>query len=184
MDAIVGALITAVVGGPLLYLLGHRRLRYERLYEKRAEVIARPSELLYLMQRGMTSWSSPFQSGDADRDEQRRIASEALDNLILYFYSNEVWLDRDTCDKVSSLIETAYMAGWDYSDNLNERGHPRDVDGRDASIRLMNEIPALRTEMEAEFRAILYPPPWYDLPLRLLERLPRRQERVPDEPDV
>jgi hypothetical protein len=72
------------------------------------------------------------------------------------------------------VFETAYMTAWDYADNLNERGYPRDKEGRDASMKLMRDPPVLRRELEDEFRAILYPPPWYDAPLRILERIPAR----------
>jgi hypothetical protein len=108
MDAVVAALITAVVGGPIVYLLGNRRLRYERLYERRAEVIARLSELLFLMQRGFVSWTNPFQSADADRDQQRREASQAFHDLVIYYGSNSVWLDQRTCEKIEAFMETAW----------------------------------------------------------------------------
>ena len=60
-------------------------------------------------------------------------------------------------------------------DNLNERVHPQNKEGRDASIRLYRELPVLRRTLEREFRAILYPPPWYDAPLRMLDWLQGRR---------
>jgi hypothetical protein len=157
MDAVVAALITAVVGGPLVYLLGNRRLRYERLYERRAEVIAKLSELLFEMQRSLLQWTSPFQSSNADRDEQRRKAGEALDELIAYYRSSSVWLEPRTCEKIESFLNTTQDAVYKYLDELNERGHPQNKAGRDASLQLQSELPALRKELEGAFRAILYP---------------------------
>jgi hypothetical protein len=154
-----------------VYLVGNRRLRHERLYERRAQVIAKLSELLYLMQRGLVSWASPFQLQDVDRDEQRKAANEAFFELVIYYNSNAVWLDPQTCENIDSVTETAWTTAWDYMDNLNERGHPQNKEGRDASIRLYRELPVLRRTLEREFRAILYPPPWYDAPLRMLDRL-------------
>lgn len=178
MNAVTAALITVIVGGPIAYFLGNRRLRYERLYERRAEVIAQLSEHLFLMQRSLLVWTNPFQSSDVDRDEQRREASEAFNNLIAYFRSNSIWLDRRTCDKIESLISTAHDAAYTYADELNERGYPRDKVGRDASLRLRSELGALRGELEDEFRAILYPAPWYDAPLRFLERMQARNRKA------
>jgi hypothetical protein len=174
MDATVGAVIIAVVGGPLVYLLGNRRLRYERLYERRAEVIAKLTEHLYLMQRGLVSWTYFFQPEDVDRDEQRKAANDAFFELVIYYNSNAVWLDPQTCENIDSVIETAWTTASDYMDNLNERGHPRNKEGLDASVRLYRELPVLRRNLEMEFRAILYPPPWYDAPLRLFERVTHR----------
>jgi hypothetical protein len=181
MDAVVAALITVIVGGPIAYFLGNRRLRYERLYERRAEVIAQLSEHLYLMQRSLMIWTNPFQSSNVDRDEQRRKASEAFDNLLAYYHSNSIWLDRRTCDKMDSLISTAYEAAYTYADELNERGYPQNKVGRDASLRLRSELSALREELEEEFRAILYPAPWYDAPLRFLGRIPTQKRKPGDD---
>lgn len=174
---VVGAVL-GVAGG---YVLGHRRLRYERLYEKRAGVIAQLSEHLFLVQRGFGSWAKPFQTMGVNRDEQRKAASDAFDELVVYYHSNSVWLPRRICEKIESVMETTYDAAWDYVDNLDDRGYPRDKEGRDASKKLWRDLPVLRQELEEEFRTILYPPPWYDLPLRLLERVPSRK-REPNEP--
>jgi hypothetical protein len=171
MGEIVVALITVVVGGLGGYLLGYRRVRYERLYERRAEVIARLSELLFHMQRGFSTWASPFQSAEVDREEQRKAASDAFQDLVTYYHSNSVWLDLQTCEKIESVMETAWAAAWEYVDELNERGYTHSQAGRDASKKLYRDLPVLRRELEHEFRAILYPPPWYDAPLRLLEWL-------------
>ena len=44
----------------------------------------------------------------------------------------------------------------------------------------MRETQPLRRELIDEFRAILYPPPWYDAPLQFLERIQARN-RKPDD---
>lgn len=177
MDAIVAALITTVVGGPIFYALGTRQRRLEGLHERRAEVIARMSELLFLMQRGFASWANPFQYAGVDRDEQRKTASEAFHELVTYYHSNSVWLDSQTCEKIESVMETAWMAAWDYVDNTNERGYAHGQEGREASRKLYRELPVLRKELEDQFRTILYPPPWYDAPLQLLERIQVRNRQ-------
>lgn len=184
MDAVVAALITAVIGGPIFYALGTRQRRLEGLYERRAQVIARLSELLFLMQRGFSTWANPFQSADVDRDQQRRKASEAFQDLVTYYHSNSVWLDPATCAKIESVMESAWTAALDYTDEMNKRGYPKNKAGRDASIKLTYELPVLRRNLEDQFRAILYPPPWYDAPLRFLERIqPRNRQTSESGPD-
>ena len=163
-----------------MYILGTRRTRFEGLYERRAEVIAKLSELLFLMQRGFATWAQPFQYVGVDRDEQRREASEAFHELVTYYNSNSVWLDPQTCEKIESVIETAWTAAWDYADELDERGYPKNKAGRDASKKLYRDLPALRRDLEDEFRAILYPAPWYDAPLRFLEGVQPRNRKTPE----
>src|SRR5215207_3586020 len=108
MGAAVGAVITVFVGGWIGYVLGNRRLRFERLYERRAEVIARLYELRFLMQRGFLEWTSPFQVADVDRDTQRKKADEAFHELVSYYRSNSIWLDLKTCQKIESFLEIAW----------------------------------------------------------------------------
>lgn len=130
------------------------------------------------MQRGFSTWANPFQSADVDRDEQRKAASDAFQELVLYYHSKSVWLTPQTCEKIESVMETVWTAAWDYADELNERGYPQNEVGREASKELWRDLPALRRELEDEFRAILYPPPWYDALLRFLERIQIRDRQT------
>jgi hypothetical protein len=174
MDAIVAAVVTAVLGGFGGYLWGNRRLRHERLYDRRADVLSRLGELLYEVQRGFVTFTKPFQSSEVDRKEQMEEANRAFFELIHHFYSNEMWLDPETCLKVEKFTEFAYLKVGEYVDDLDERGYPQTPEGRALGREIMREIQPLRRELIAEFRAIVYPPPWYEPPLRILERLERR----------
>ncbi len=198
------ALITAVaaligvLGG---YMLGNRRLRYERLYEQRALVIAKLSELLFTLQSDLidrsspnqlwqtdrfvidsdlTDWSSPFHVEQLDRDEQQKNVAAVWRELAVYYRSNAVWLDPATCDRIDSFLKTAIELAWVYEDSLNESGHPRSAEARDAALRLIDTIPPLRRKLEDQFRTILYPPPWYDVPLRFLSWLHVKNRKSTD----
>jgi hypothetical protein len=81
MDAVVAAIVSAVLDGLVVYILENRQLRHERLFERRAEVIAKLSELLLLMQSHLIDWSSPFQSSASNRDEQACRAAAAWEEL-------------------------------------------------------------------------------------------------------
>lgn len=184
---LLGPLLAAVAGGLVVYALGTRQRRLEGLYERRAVVIARLSELLFLMQRGFSTWANPFQYAGVDRDQQRKEASDAFHELVTYYQSNSVWLEPQTCEKIESVMETAWSAAWDYVDNMNDRGYAHGQEGRDASRKLYRDLPVLRKDLEREFRAILYPTPWWEYPIRALERLQARNRKpddtVPDPPE-
>ncbi len=177
MDAVVASLVSAVLGGLVVYVLDNRQLRHERLFERRAEVIAKLSEKLYAMQFGFTVFANPFQRGDVDRKEQMQDANRAFDELRHYYFSNAIWLDPESCEKIESFLEMAYTTMGGYVDDLNERGYPQTAEGRAAGSRILREIQPLRRELEVEFRAILYPPPWYEAPLQFLERLQNRNRK-------
>jgi hypothetical protein len=176
MDALV-PLVVAVVGGIGGYVLGNRRLKYEHLHERRAGVIARLCELLATVQHGVLGFTDPFQSGGADREAQAREAQRSFIELVDYYRANEVWLDPDTCKKIESFLTNVHLPLGEYFDDLDERGYPKTSEGRSAATRIIQETQPLRRELIDEFRAILYPSPWYDAPLRLLARLPRRNRK-------
>jgi hypothetical protein len=168
MDAVVAAIVAALLSGLSGYLWGNRRLKHERLYERRAEVLSRLGELLYEVQRGFVTFTSPFQAGEADRKEQMEEANWAFFGLVRYFYSNEMWLEEDTCLKIEKFTQFAYVKMGEYVDDLDERGHPTSEEGREIGTRIMSEILPLRRELITEFRAIVYPAPFYDSALRSL----------------
>jgi hypothetical protein len=183
MDAVLAAIVTVVVGGLGGYLLGNRRMRYERLYAQRAEVLSTLGSLLYKVQRGFVTFTSLLQSGDPDRKEQLEEANRAFFELVHYFYSNEMWLEEDTCLKIEKFTQFAYLKMGEYVDDLNERGYPQSAEGREIGNRIMSEIQPLRRELINEFRRILYPAPWYEPLLKTPTRVERQGRREGDTPD-
>src|SRR5215212_11193892 len=107
MDAAVTVLV-AVVGVLGGYILGNWRLKYEHLHERRAEAIAELSKLLAAVQRGVVGYTFPLQPRDADRREQRAQALQVFQELVDCYQSNEVWLARDTSQKVEAFIDKVY----------------------------------------------------------------------------
>jgi hypothetical protein len=49
----------------------------------------------------------------------------------------------------------------DYVDDLDERGYPQTKEGWELGTRIFRETQPLRRKLLEEFRAILYPPPWW-----------------------
>jgi hypothetical protein len=185
MNVVIASLISAVLGGLVVHILESRRVRHERLFDRRAEVIAKLSEKLYAMQVGFSSFVHPYQRGDVDRKKQLQDANQAFDELRQYYFSNEIWLDPGSCAKIESFMEMAYTTLGDYVDDLNERGYPQTAEGRAAGSRISAELQPLRRKLEADFRAILYPQLWYQPLLQLLQPVQNRKtsESVADRLD-
>jgi len=176
MDAVVTVLV-AVVGVLGGYIFGNWRLKYEHLHERRAEAIAALSRLLAAVQDSVVGFAHYLQPHDVDRRAQAKQAQLAVSELVGCFRSNEVWLEPDTCRKIEAFVDKVYLPLGDYMDTLDERGYPigeQGKRGRDLGLLILRETQPLRRELIDEFRAILYPPRWYEAPLRLLERVERR----------
>jgi hypothetical protein len=183
MDAVVAAVVAALLSGFSAYLWGNRRLRYERLYVQRAEVLSRLGELLYGVQRGFVTFTSFYQSGDPDRKEQMEEANRAFFELVHYFYSNEMWLEEDTCLMIEKFTQFAYLKMGEYVDDLDERGYPTSAEGRALGNRIMSEIQPLRRELINEFRAIVYPAPFYESALASLGLKTKKSSELSERSD-
>jgi hypothetical protein len=161
--------------------VGNRRLKYEKLHEHRAKVIAELSEKLYAVQRGVVGFANFATFSDVgveetyvtveERDEQYKAANEALAEFAVYFHGNEVWLAPDACEKIEVFLSKVWQPLEDYTERLDERGVPPDAETVVFGQQIVLETIPLRVELIAEFREILYPPPWYEAPLRWLEWL-------------
>jgi hypothetical protein len=116
MDAVaplLAAALTVVVGTLLGYIVGNRRLKYERILERRAEVIAEMTKMMASLQRSLDKMSRTGIDAE-ERHENRAQASQTLAELGEYFARNEVWLSRETCRKIEDLFFTLGMSLEDY----------------------------------------------------------------------
>jgi hypothetical protein len=75
---VVAPILAAVVGVLGWYIVGNRQLKYERLYQRRAEGIAELSRMLAAVQHGVVNFTSSFQRGDVNRDEQAKEAQPGV----------------------------------------------------------------------------------------------------------
>lgn len=102
-----------MLGALVVHILHNRQLRNERLFERRAEVIAKLSEKLYTMQYVFTAVANPNKQ-DGDPKQQIQDANRTFDDLRHYYFSNAIWLDSEDCEKVESFMEMAYATMGDY----------------------------------------------------------------------
>lgn len=161
---IIAALISGtvlLVSGLLAYHLGKRASRHERLEEKQAEVFARVSELLFEVELGYLTSTSPFGYEGEDRKAKIESAAKKHNELYGYYHSHSIWLDPATCGTIEKFLGEVFGMFNDYVDDLDERGYPGSAAGREVSSRVMKEVPALREELAGQFRVILHPRPWW-----------------------
>jgi hypothetical protein len=122
VDVICDLLVAAVVGlGG--YFLGYRRIRYERLYEQRALVIAELSRLFWQVRahaiQGTDIFSYPAHQ---DQVQLRNEAANALSDLLNYAYSNAIWLDPKTLQKLETFLQDITDVLTDFQSGLGDQG--------------------------------------------------------------
>jgi hypothetical protein len=80
-----------------------RHLRFSKLHERRAEVIAKTYELVTELHRAMLSYVNYAQTGATTDDERRKTATDAYNSLLKYFPPNAIFLPKVTAQKVDEL---------------------------------------------------------------------------------
>ncbi len=183
-NTLIAAVVTFVVGGPVAYYFGLQQSRRQRLEEKRAEVIAGLFRHFYLVQDAFFHWSTLSFAGATTREDiaerhadQGKAAIESLNDLKIYYYSNEPWLTPSTSARVEEDIKLAESIVNAHPADLKKLDFHWTDEGREASNRMRTELPVFMGSLLREFRTFLYPPPWYDAPLRFLAWLQSRNRK-------
>lgn len=193
VPAAVGALVGALVASLLAYFLGLRRSRYERLEEKRAEVIAELSRLLFEVQNKYVHWYLPSLRGGHTPAEVRGESAEkgatAIESLVAlehYYHSNVAWLDLGTADRIEGAISELDELTEEYGGPGTGNTYFQVTDkGVEIANRMRDRIPAIRDELIREFRDILYPYKWRArISPRRLRPGPRRDSPPPASSDA
>jgi len=166
-------LITLVVGLVLGYILRTRgdenQIRYARLYEKRATMLADLSERLYKLHRNLESWTSPLQHGGEEAMKEKRDAvAAAFNEFADCFYSNSLWLDEQSMSKGKALLEKIRRLIHEY-DKIPGTGFQHQREVREYLTQntdwinnwdiiheqATTEVGKMREEIEVEFKEIL-----------------------------
>jgi len=95
--------VATVLAVVLAYYFGRRQTEYQRLYERRAEVIAGLFERYARMDQRYQSL------GDATSQEEwdttTTLVAESFEQLRQYHFANSIWLSRSTSRRLSSFTE-------------------------------------------------------------------------------
>lgn len=109
ITATLTAIVTLVIGLMLGYFFRTRgdekQIRYTRLYEQRATILAGLSEKLYKLHNSLKLWTSPLQTGGEEEMKRKRgVVADAFNEFSDYYYSNSLWLDDETGGKIEAVI--------------------------------------------------------------------------------
>ncbi|MEJ5209763.1 hypothetical protein [Denitratimonas sp. CY0512] len=140
-------------------------VRFQRLHEKRAEVIGQLYSLLTEAYWKASTFASPMEwAGEPGKDEKYLDAHNSLVAFFQYFDKNRIYLPTtELCDSIDQLIQGIRKHITRFSMYLRHKDEnlPATVleKKHDAWMKawefMEQEVPAARSKLEAEFRAIL-----------------------------
>ena len=140
------------------------QVRFSRLHEKRANVIADLNGLVVEALWAAESLLAPMQwVGEPDQREKERVAMNKLVELYRYFDKHRIYLPTELCGVVDKLVADVRLhvikfgtyLTWDdntLQEHTRKEKHEVWMAGWDA---IKNQVPTVRKQLEDSFRALL-----------------------------
>jgi hypothetical protein len=158
---LLAASITGVVSltvGILAYLFGRiqkeHEVRYSRLYEKRAEVLASLYETLHELTRRFNIWRSFHRRRQIPRrDEQNEPIREILDQFYKVYREQDIWISRDTWTRLD-VVYRELDEKWQTAALPTEEQNAKEVERR-VEAWVNESLPNLVDGLRIEFQEIL-----------------------------
>jgi|SRR5215204_1643085 len=169
-DAVIGGVFLVIgllLGNFLQWRSTEQQVRYTGLHERRARVLERLYALLYETDLAFKRWVVPF-SG-YDKAQQMEEVAQRYNALVDYYYPHALWLEKETQERLKTLIETMKSVFEDFS-VLPQSGNPSHLRAwneppeedmpklrHEVNVRVLKEIPEQRAHLQDEFQMLLYP---------------------------
>ncbi len=123
---------------------------------KQAEVIAELFAGLERLHLALHHFVALIKPEEADMKELADLAWESYSELQAYYYEHAIWLERDICDAMNTVLGIVYDCFVDMTADVDEAGHPRDHEVMKGVLAQVNtEVPRARAELVRKFRAVL-----------------------------
>ena len=139
-----------------------RQVRFSKLHEKRAEVLAELYKLLVAATWQTTNFASPMEwVGEPDKKTLYVTAINAIAEYFRFFDQHRIWLPADLCaplEDFAKRLRTPTMGFGVYLkfEHPNESTEKEKFDAwNKAWDAVQTDIPKLRSAIEAQFRSLL-----------------------------
>ena len=140
------------------------QVRFSKLHEKRAVVIAELYEHVVVALREAESFLSPMEwAGEPNKKEKYREAINKLVDLYRFFDKHQIYLPNQLCANLEGLVKatrwnvTKFGVWVDYNDaSLSPQSVKEKLEAWDTAWdALQKEVKLARTALENEFRSLL-----------------------------
>ena len=137
------------------------QIRFSKLHEKRATVLAKLYKLLVEASWRASDFTSPVQFGDPDRKQQYVDARNGVAAYFRFFDQHRIWLPPELCDPLENFANQLRAPTIQLGVYL-QINHPTEKTLQEqqevwskAWATVSSDIPKLRSAIEAEFRRLL-----------------------------
>jgi len=154
----VTEVVVTVVGAVLLFLFGRWQAEHERLYERRAEVIARLFECVEdLDQKCFSLFHWLDSGGEPDKPQKAKLAADSFNEMQGYYRRNSIWLTPRTSAQVNDFLNRYKKSMSEFNYEVIGRQHQLGEVEKWHEIwtSYQKESPEIRQTLETEFRAAL-----------------------------
>lgn len=148
--------------GQLQLAATEHEIRFSKLHEKRAEVIAELYKLIVKAYWEAESFTSPVEwAGEPDKKEKYVSAMNAIAEYFRFFDQHRIYISPDLCAQLENLAKNLRtpvigFGVWVRYDHLTDiSAEQKDKAWNKAWDSLKNDVPHLRAAIEAEFRTLL-----------------------------
>lgn len=132
------------------------QVRFSRLHDRRAEVIAEVYARLDRLHLAFRRWASLMKPGNVDMKQLADDAAIAFNEFTDYYYPHAIWLTEETCESINRIVSKLHEIYVDISFDVDEKGFPRDKRlWLDSYKKLNEEVPQARRLLDKKFRALL-----------------------------
>lgn len=123
---------------------------------KQAEVIAELFAGLERLHLALSHFAALIRPEDVDMTNLADLAWESYSELQAYYYEHAIWLERDICDAMNTVLGILYDCFVDMTADVDEAGYPRNHEVMKGVLAQVNtEVPRARAELVRKFRAVL-----------------------------
>lgn len=137
------------------------QVRFSRLHEKRAEVIAELYRVTIEFVGAAESLTNPMEfSGEPTKKEKSVIFGDKATQFRKYYLENKIYLSEESCVKIDSLWDKAWGASRSYTFWLHQEEDSENMKRTfDAWTKgwdtMSKEIPDMLRQLQLDFRSIL-----------------------------
>jgi hypothetical protein len=153
-------LIAVLLAASLAYVFGRWKTVHDRLYERRADVIAAIFERFETLDQQVASMLSPRDyAGEPSKDEKAQLAVDSFNDLQKHYRSNSIWLSRGTSRVVDGFLIKYRKTIEDFvrvqRRVSRESDEPKDLEGWIKTwTSFRKESPEIKDRLDTEFRAV------------------------------
>jgi hypothetical protein len=134
-------------------------VKFSRVHDRRAEVIADIYKRLYHVVRDFKSLTAMMEfSGEPSKEEKRKTAIASYNNLAPFFCENRIYLEEEVCKLMESFLRKIrdVNALWQKELRSQQRTEPPKEDyWMQAEEAMEKETPIIFSSLEQTFRSIL-----------------------------